>query len=184
MNCTEPGHVENSIRQILPSGPHRYSFQTTIIYTCNPGYYLLGTSTLSCQGDGTWDRSLPKCLRKKLSPCSTLFHTACQRKFVQMNTLPSLDSCFSHSYFSIKLVQISRGFVFVAINILCIFCFPWKAYFANLTIYQFISKLYWKNILKIFIWQCYITAMGWNMCVWQYSWEINLYRGFTVNTRV
>ncbi|CAJ1083788.1 CUB and sushi domain-containing protein 2 [Xyrichtys novacula] len=62
VNCTEPGHVDNSIRQILPSGPHRYSFQTTVTYRCNPGYYLLGTSSISCQGDGTWDRSLPKCL--------------------------------------------------------------------------------------------------------------------------
>uniref|UniRef100_A0AAR2L905 CUB and Sushi multiple domains 2 n=1 Tax=Pygocentrus nattereri TaxID=42514 RepID=A0AAR2L905_PYGNA len=62
VNCTEPGHVENSVRQVLPSGPHRFSFQTTVSYTCNPGYYLLGTSILTCQGDGTWDRSLPKCL--------------------------------------------------------------------------------------------------------------------------
>ncbi|XP_055074905.1 CUB and sushi domain-containing protein 2 [Misgurnus anguillicaudatus] len=62
VNCTEPGHVENGVRQVLPSGPHRYSFQTAVTYSCNPGYYLLGTSTLSCQGDGTWDRSLPMCL--------------------------------------------------------------------------------------------------------------------------
>uniref|UniRef100_A0A8C6L3G6 CUB and Sushi multiple domains 2 n=1 Tax=Nothobranchius furzeri TaxID=105023 RepID=A0A8C6L3G6_NOTFU len=62
VNCTEPGHAENSIRQVLSSGPHRYSFQTTMSYRCNPGYYLLGTSSISCQGDGTWDRSLPKCL--------------------------------------------------------------------------------------------------------------------------
>ncbi|XP_023815635.1 CUB and sushi domain-containing protein 2 isoform X1 [Oryzias latipes] len=62
VNCTEPGHVENSIRQVLSSGAHRYSFQTTVSYRCNPGYYLLGTSSISCQGDGTWDRSLPKCL--------------------------------------------------------------------------------------------------------------------------
>uniref|UniRef100_A0A8C6TIS3 CUB and Sushi multiple domains 2 n=1 Tax=Neogobius melanostomus TaxID=47308 RepID=A0A8C6TIS3_9GOBI len=61
-NCTEPGHVDNSIKQVISSGPHRYSFQTTVSYRCNPGYYLLGTSSISCQGDGTWDRSLPKCL--------------------------------------------------------------------------------------------------------------------------
>lgn len=64
VNCTEPGHVDNSVRQVLPSGPHRYSFQTSVSYRCNPGYYLLGTSSISCQGDGTWDRSLPKCLCK------------------------------------------------------------------------------------------------------------------------
>jgi len=67
VNCTEPGQVENSIRQVLPSGPHRYSFQTTVSYRCNPGYYLLGTSSISCQGDGTWDRSLPKCLCEYLA---------------------------------------------------------------------------------------------------------------------
>ena len=71
VNCTEPGHVENSIRQVLPSGPHRYSFQTTVSYRCNPGYYLLGTSSISCQGEGTWDRSLPKCL------CEYLRFTFC-----------------------------------------------------------------------------------------------------------
>uniref|UniRef100_A0A8K9V7L3 CUB and Sushi multiple domains 2 n=1 Tax=Oncorhynchus mykiss TaxID=8022 RepID=A0A8K9V7L3_ONCMY len=62
VNCTEPGHVEDSVRQVTSEGPGRYSFQTAVSYHCNPGYYLLGTSTLSCQGDGTWDRTLPKCL--------------------------------------------------------------------------------------------------------------------------
>nr|XP_013998699.1 unnamed protein product [Salmo salar] len=62
VNCTEPGHVEDSVRQVLSEGPGRYSFQTVVSYRCNPGYYLLGTSALSCQGDGTWDRTLPKCL--------------------------------------------------------------------------------------------------------------------------
>ncbi|XP_059898687.1 LOW QUALITY PROTEIN: CUB and sushi domain-containing protein 1 [Gadus macrocephalus] len=62
VNCTEPGKVDNSDRQVVTSGPHRYSFQTAVSYRCNPGYYLLGTSSISCQGDGTWDRSLPKCL--------------------------------------------------------------------------------------------------------------------------
>uniref|UniRef100_A0AAZ3Q759 CUB and Sushi multiple domains 2 n=1 Tax=Oncorhynchus tshawytscha TaxID=74940 RepID=A0AAZ3Q759_ONCTS len=62
VNCTDPGHVEDSVRQVTSEGPGRYSFQTAVSYRCNPGYYLLGTSTLSCQGDGTWDRTLPKCL--------------------------------------------------------------------------------------------------------------------------
>uniref|UniRef100_A0A8C3I1H3 CUB and Sushi multiple domains 2 n=1 Tax=Chrysemys picta bellii TaxID=8478 RepID=A0A8C3I1H3_CHRPI len=62
VNCTDPGHLENSIRQVQPSGPHRFSFGTTVSYQCSHGYYLLGTHVLSCQGDGTWDRSLPQCL--------------------------------------------------------------------------------------------------------------------------
>ncbi|XP_019343511.2 CUB and sushi domain-containing protein 2 isoform X1 [Alligator mississippiensis] len=62
VNCTDPGHLENSIRQVQPSGPHRFSFGTTVSYQCSHGYYLLGTHVLTCQGDGTWDRPLPQCL--------------------------------------------------------------------------------------------------------------------------
>ncbi|XP_044280900.1 CUB and sushi domain-containing protein 2-like [Varanus komodoensis] len=61
VNCTDPGHLENSVRQVQPSGPHRFSFGTTVSYQCNHGYYLLGTHVLTCQGDGTWDRLLPVC---------------------------------------------------------------------------------------------------------------------------
>nr|XP_028594815.1 CUB and sushi domain-containing protein 2 isoform X3 [Podarcis muralis] len=61
VNCTDPGHLENSVRQVQPSGPHRYSFGTTVSYQCNHGFYLLGTHVLTCQGDGTWDRPLPVC---------------------------------------------------------------------------------------------------------------------------
>uniref|UniRef100_A0ABM5ESZ5 CUB and sushi domain-containing protein 2 isoform X2 n=1 Tax=Pogona vitticeps TaxID=103695 RepID=A0ABM5ESZ5_9SAUR len=61
VNCTDPGHLDNSVRQVQPSGPHRYSFGTTVSYLCNHGYYLLGTHVLTCQGDGTWDRPLPVC---------------------------------------------------------------------------------------------------------------------------
>ncbi|XP_078013136.1 LOW QUALITY PROTEIN: CUB and sushi domain-containing protein 2 [Phascolarctos cinereus] len=62
INCTDPGHQENSIRHIQSSGPHRFSFGTSVSYQCNHGYYLLGTHVLTCQGDGTWDRFLPQCL--------------------------------------------------------------------------------------------------------------------------
>ncbi|XP_023489601.1 CUB and sushi domain-containing protein 2 isoform X1 [Equus caballus] len=62
INCTDPGHQENSIRQVHASGPHRFSYGTTVSYQCNHGFYVLGTPVLSCQGDGTWDRPRPQCL--------------------------------------------------------------------------------------------------------------------------
>ncbi|XP_051688009.2 CUB and sushi domain-containing protein 2 isoform X6 [Oryctolagus cuniculus] len=62
INCTDPGHQENSIRQVHASGPHRFSYGTTVSYQCSHGFYLLGTPVLSCQGDGTWDRPRPQCL--------------------------------------------------------------------------------------------------------------------------
>jgi len=76
VNCTDPGHLENSIRQVQPSGPHRFSFGTTVSYQCSHGYYLLGTHVLTCQGDGTWDRALPQCLCKffRIIPIHHRFH--------------------------------------------------------------------------------------------------------------
>ncbi|KAK1340237.1 hypothetical protein QTO34_018803 [Cnephaeus nilssonii] len=62
INCTDPGHQEHSVRQVHASGPHRFSYGTTVSYQCNHGFYLLGTPALSCQGDGTWDRPRPQCL--------------------------------------------------------------------------------------------------------------------------
>ncbi|OWK58649.1 CUB and sushi domain-containing protein 1 [Lonchura striata] len=62
VNCSDPGHLENSVRQVQPSGPHRFSFGTTVSYQCIHGFYLLGSHVLTCQGDGTWDRALPQCL--------------------------------------------------------------------------------------------------------------------------
>ncbi|KAI1231212.1 hypothetical protein IHE44_0008149 [Lamprotornis superbus] len=62
VNCSDPGHLENSVRQVQPSGPHRFSFGTTVSYQCIHGFYLLGTHVLTCQGDGTWDKKKKKCL--------------------------------------------------------------------------------------------------------------------------
>ncbi|XP_029427966.1 CUB and sushi domain-containing protein 2 isoform X2 [Rhinatrema bivittatum] len=62
VNCTDPGYVENSIRQIQAKGPHRFSFGTIVSYECSHGFYLLGTHVLTCQGDATWDRAHPQCL--------------------------------------------------------------------------------------------------------------------------
>ncbi|XP_057355961.1 CUB and sushi domain-containing protein 2 isoform X3 [Manis pentadactyla] len=62
INCTDPGHQENSIRQVHTDSPHRFNYGTTVSYQCNHGFYLLGSPVLSCQGDGTWDRPRPQCL--------------------------------------------------------------------------------------------------------------------------
>lgn len=77
VNCTDPGHLENSIRQVQPSGPHRFSFGTTVSYQCSHGYYLLGTHVLTCQGDGTWDRPLPQCLCKLFRAIPLCFEHCC-----------------------------------------------------------------------------------------------------------
>ncbi|XP_067863040.1 CUB and sushi domain-containing protein 2 [Heptranchias perlo] len=62
VNCSDPAHVENGIRRVQLNIAQRFSYGSSVSYECNAGYYLLGSHVLTCQGDGSWDRSLPKCL--------------------------------------------------------------------------------------------------------------------------
>uniref|UniRef100_W5KXD0 Seizure related 6 homolog like n=1 Tax=Astyanax mexicanus TaxID=7994 RepID=W5KXD0_ASTMX len=63
MYCTDPGHVEHSVRTL--SDP-KLLVGTTIQYSCNPGYILQGGATLTCYGrePGTpvWTSRLPHCV--------------------------------------------------------------------------------------------------------------------------
>ncbi|KAL4624103.1 CUB and sushi domain-containing protein 1-like [Arapaima gigas] len=63
LSCSDPGHVQHGTRYVLPSGPLAFGFQSSVSYSCDPGYELLGSSDLTCQGDGSWDRALPLCLQ-------------------------------------------------------------------------------------------------------------------------
>lgn len=60
----DPGLVENALRrgqQDLPKSPE---YRMSITYHCKKGFYLLGSSALTCMANGLWDRSLPRCLDK------------------------------------------------------------------------------------------------------------------------
>ncbi|XP_072240679.1 beta-2-glycoprotein 1-like [Leuresthes tenuis] len=48
----------------LPSGELYYEdtvYQSTINYTCNEGYVMIGSSSAVCQASGTWSTPLPEC---------------------------------------------------------------------------------------------------------------------------
>lgn len=64
VNCSDPGFVENSIRHGQQNFPESFKYGSSVIYHCKKGFYLLGSSTVTCKANGLWDRSLPKCLRK------------------------------------------------------------------------------------------------------------------------
>ena len=42
------------------------TFGQTAIYTCNPGYNLVGDSSRTCQARGVWSGSIPTCQRMLL----------------------------------------------------------------------------------------------------------------------
>ncbi|KTG02859.1 hypothetical protein cypCar_00029462, partial [Cyprinus carpio] len=62
VNCSDPGFVENTIRHSQQRYPESFNYRNTVMYHCKRGFYLLGSSVLTCQSNGFWDRSLPKCL--------------------------------------------------------------------------------------------------------------------------
>uniref|UniRef100_A0A669CUG9 CUB and Sushi multiple domains 3 n=1 Tax=Oreochromis niloticus TaxID=8128 RepID=A0A669CUG9_ORENI len=61
VNCTDPGIPANSIRESkIEHG--NFTFGSVVFYDCNPGYYLFGSSVLTCQPVGQWDKPLPECI--------------------------------------------------------------------------------------------------------------------------
>uniref|UniRef100_A0A3P8W7T0 CUB and Sushi multiple domains 1 n=1 Tax=Cynoglossus semilaevis TaxID=244447 RepID=A0A3P8W7T0_CYNSE len=61
VNCTDPGHVENGVRQSGLRYPEVFSYGVSVVIHCKRGFYLLGSALLTCQHDGRWDRPIPRC---------------------------------------------------------------------------------------------------------------------------
>ncbi|XP_012879669.1 PREDICTED: CUB and sushi domain-containing protein 1-like [Dipodomys ordii] len=62
VNCSDPGFVENAVRHGQQTFPESFEYGMSVLYHCKKGFYLLGSSALTCMANGLWDRSLPKCL--------------------------------------------------------------------------------------------------------------------------
>ncbi|XP_073075330.1 CUB and sushi domain-containing protein 1 isoform X2 [Manis javanica] len=62
VNCADPGSVENALRHGQQDLPENPEYGTSVTYHCKKGFYLLGSSALTCMANGLWDRSLPRCL--------------------------------------------------------------------------------------------------------------------------
>ncbi|XP_048346851.1 beta-2-glycoprotein 1 isoform X1 [Sphaerodactylus townsendi] len=54
--CFYPGPLKNG--NILGAD---LDYQSTVIFSCEPGYILNGTNTSQCLADGQWSRQLPEC---------------------------------------------------------------------------------------------------------------------------
>ncbi len=62
--CGDPPTIPNGFRTFMAT-----TFGYTATYTCNTGYQLSGSSTVTCQASGSWS-TIPTCPRKILSNLS------------------------------------------------------------------------------------------------------------------
>ncbi|XP_031428139.1 seizure protein 6 isoform X1 [Clupea harengus] len=70
MTCSDPGSVEYSHRVITGS---RFVVGSSVQYICNKGYFLSGSSLVTCYSrdvaEPKWSEQLPKCVPDKYEPC-------------------------------------------------------------------------------------------------------------------
>ncbi|XP_045432188.1 CUB and sushi domain-containing protein 1 isoform X1 [Pipistrellus kuhlii] len=59
VNCSDPGSVDHAVRHSVPES---LVYGRTVVYRCRKGFYLLGSSALTCTASGLWDRALPQCV--------------------------------------------------------------------------------------------------------------------------
>eukprot|EP00062_Callorhinchus_milii_P016178 gi/632967218/ref/XP_007899854.1/ PREDICTED: CUB and sushi domain-containing protein 3 [Callorhinchus milii] len=112
VNCSDPGIPGNSIRESkIEHG--NFTYNSMVFYDCNPGYFLFGSSVLTCQSNGYWDKPLPECT---LVDCShpgippnvilsgdkftfgATIHYSCVGKRLLMG--PSMRSCQMNGHWS------------------------------------------------------------------------------------
>ncbi|KAJ7995868.1 hypothetical protein DPEC_G00231180 [Dallia pectoralis] len=70
MTCPDPGNVEHSRRVVTGT---RFMVGSTAQYVCNKGYFLSGSSLLTCynrdSANPKWSDRLPKCNPERYEPC-------------------------------------------------------------------------------------------------------------------
>ena len=59
VNCGNPGTPSNGRRTGSST-----TYNSVVTYTCNTGYTLQGSNRRTCQSNGQWSGSLPRCNRK------------------------------------------------------------------------------------------------------------------------
>ena len=57
VNCIIPGELQDGTRSTAAN-----SYNTVVNYACNSGFRLVGSTTRTCQADGTWSGEHPRCI--------------------------------------------------------------------------------------------------------------------------
>ena len=76
ISCGHPGvPVHGKINSYV------FSYNSSVEYSCNQGYTIVGPKKRVCQANQTWTGSLPQCIRKLFALTFTLDNKRGQRSF-------------------------------------------------------------------------------------------------------
>jgi len=62
VKCDNP-KIENG-RKITGFGPS-YSYKNSVMFQCDPGYFMIGQDTITCEANNAWSPSKPTCEKSK-----------------------------------------------------------------------------------------------------------------------
>ena len=64
VDCGDPGTPTNGRRTLFST-----TYNSVVTYTCDVGYTLEGSNSITCQSNGQWSGSVPQC-QGRLNRCS------------------------------------------------------------------------------------------------------------------
>ena len=99
ISCGHPGvPVHGKINSYV------FSYNSSVEYSCNPGYTIVGPKKRVCQANQTWTGSLPRCMRKLFA----LTFTFRQQTWAALIHLSDVEPLHGHPRESKRRMKITK----------------------------------------------------------------------------
>ncbi|XP_029791216.1 complement receptor type 2 isoform X3 [Suricata suricatta] len=104
--CQAPPEILNGQKEDRPTV--RFDPGTSIKYSCDPGYVLVGEKSINCTSDGVWTPTAPECKEAECEPIENQVFTKPQHQFIR----PAVTAACDEGYrLGGSVYQLCRGVV-------------------------------------------------------------------------